>query len=120
MSESKINTARIRSAASEIDVNSAALKWLERYGSGLTGRDRRGFSFSIHLNYAGSVHGAKEASEVLESFANLEIEKLVLIAIQNCKNTIEIALNSISEEAANGVDAMLRARDEAPKDAANG
>ena len=93
-----MNTARIKQAAIDIEENTKALGWLERYGKDLTGRNADEASVSVHLNFAGACPGAKEAATVLSSFGRIMLPELVEQATRNCRNTIDMAKAAIREE----------------------
>lgn len=93
-----MNTARIARAIADIDTNTEALKWLQEYGPSLTGRDRDEASVNVRIAFAAACPGAKQAAEVLSSFATLSLPDLVQTAIKNCENTIEMARSAIREE----------------------
>lgn len=92
-----MNIARIQSAAKNIANCEVALKWLEEYGLKL---DPHGADFKVRidLHRGGSCLGAKEASDVLSSYASLELPIIVETAIRSCRNTIKIESDAIRAE----------------------
>lgn len=94
-----MNETRIESAARRIAINKTALLWLEEYGVKLDGRGD-GLKIKINVHYAGACTGAKEATEVMESYARLSIPDVVKQAIASCKNTIQMDVEAIQEEVA--------------------
>lgn len=95
-----MDVEKIKRAAIEIDKHKTALKWLDEYGPQYTGRDKGEASVDIRLHLASACDGAKEAQEMISSYARLSIVGLIQTATQNCRNTIEIYENVIREEAA--------------------
>lgn len=95
-----MNTSRILQAVNDIEKNTAALSWLETYGKQMSARDRDQASVNVHLSFGGACVGAKEAQEVLSSFARLSLPDLIEQSIRNCRNTIQLAQAAIRDEAA--------------------
>ena len=93
-----MNTARVISAAKEIETCNAALKWLGEFGPGLFDCDREHASITVHLSYAGSCVGAKEAQLMLSRFAQLEMASIVARTTENCWHTIRLNERIIREE----------------------
>lgn len=94
-----MNTARIKSAADEIERNKRALSWLRDYGHNLTGHDDAA-TVVVKPAFAASCLGASDAGEILSVFARLRLPEIVQDAIKNCENTIEISANAIRDELA--------------------
>lgn len=96
-----MNIDRIKRAAAEIEKNTVALKWLEEYGASYTGHGRNEATFDVHLHLASACPGAKEAQEIITSFARISLPDLIKTATQNCRNTIAICEDAIRAEASN-------------------
>lgn len=89
---------RVLQAAKVITERKAALAWLEQYGVQLTGRDKDQVGFTLHIYFAGSCAGAKEAMDVMTSYARFSLPEIVRAATECCRNDIDIAKNSIRGE----------------------
>lgn len=92
-----MNTATIRHALSEIDRLQIALSWLEQYGPKIT--KESGEQVSYRPNFAGSCAGSDEAAQVLCAMMRNRLPDLILEAVDDCKNTIEIHRETIRCEA---------------------
>lgn len=92
-----MNVNRIRQAADHIEKRKAALAWLEEYGVKLTGRDPDAL-VKVELLTASRCEGAKEAADVMEAYARLNLPEVVKNAIECCRNDIEIETNAIRAE----------------------
>lgn len=95
-----MNTTRVIQSAQELERHQMALKWLLENGTQLTGKTRDEAAVSVRLNFASALPGAKEAQEVLSSYARLALPELVRTSIRSCENTIEMCASAIREEAA--------------------
>lgn len=92
-----MNENRISQAASTISKRKIALKWLEEYGINIDGRNNA-VKLTINIINASGCIGAKEAEDVLISYATLNLPDVVQSAISCCKNDIAMAIVTIREE----------------------
>lgn len=95
-----MNVARIREATTQIEAMQAALKWLTEYGPRLTGKDKDDAEVRVHLNYASATPGAKEAADILSSYARLDLPAIVETSIRSCQNSIVLWRDAIAAELA--------------------
>lgn len=93
-----MDVSRVINTAKEIEKCDAALGWLQEHGRNLTNDGVGQFTVQIELNLASSSEGAKEAGDMLASYATIDIEALVSTAIVNCTNTIETHRTTIRSE----------------------
>jgi hypothetical protein len=94
-----MNGSIMRVAIGEIEQCQAALEWLETYGRNLTGRSDDDNAFvTIHLNFAGSCTGAKEATKLMEAYGRSLFPEIVEATIRGCKNTVEIRREQLLKE----------------------
>jgi hypothetical protein len=89
----------IRNAVDDIEECSAALDWLLAYGSSLSGRsDDDNASVTVHLNFASSCSGSKQAAAMLSDYARSMLPEIVEATVRGCKNTIEVRREQILKE----------------------
>jgi hypothetical protein len=93
-----MNPARIISSARTIEERTAALNWLEQYGSQLDGKTPNEADVVVTLKFAASCTGSKEAASILSSYARLSLPDVIKRAIECCNNDIAMATSAIREE----------------------
>jgi len=96
-----MNTALIKAKADLIEEMTTALNWLEKYGDTIsaTGEDDH-ISITVRIDFARSVDGCREVEKMMSSLARYAIPDLVEKATRNCRNTIDLCVEAISEEVA--------------------
>lgn len=92
-----MNTARIQEAVKQIDRCKLALDWMEKCGANVA-TDPASF-LSFNPSVGGRVDGFSEASTKIEAHAMKMLPEIIKIAMQDCRNTIELSRAAIAEEA---------------------
>ena len=83
--------------------NSRALEWLIECSPNLSSEvEANDFKFTFAPVLGSACDGAREAAEVISSMARLEIRRLTDMAVENCRNTIEVDRASLIREVGTG------------------
>lgn len=92
-----MNTSRIIRAAREIERLQLALQWLNEFGPKVPKGDAS--DVTIRPSFAASCNGANEAHGILSQMVANRLPDLILDAVLDCENTIEIHQQTICDEA---------------------
>lgn len=93
-----MNFEIMEAAIKRLRKNSAALMWLETYGTQLTGKDDHA-SVEFSISFASAQIGAHEAARILEVYAKHALPDLVREAIDSCRETISTDRAVVIDEA---------------------
>lgn len=102
-----MNTAKITSAAKEIERLQKAVKWLEDFGPKVGNSEGADCAdVTVRMNFAGSCNGAKEVSEIVSQAVRDMMRELLDDAHDYCREMIEIHRRTIRHEASSEGDAQ--------------